>query len=144
MNGKEIDGKKLYVSEALKKLQLAKEIFKYKNSKKRCNLFVKGFPDDTTEEDLRNYFNQLCENKDSIESLKLEMDKKDPAKAKFAFVCFKNPEEANNVKIKAANHPDVKGRKIQINNYELKEIRKIQFEEIKDRAEYQNAVKPHM
>jgi polyadenylate-binding protein len=49
MHEKEFDGQKLYVSEALKKQQLAKEIFKFKNAKKRCNLFVKGFPADTDE-----------------------------------------------------------------------------------------------
>lgn len=44
---------KLYVRPALKKgereRELLQETFKYKNSKKRCNLYVKGFPSSTTE-----------------------------------------------------------------------------------------------
>ena len=49
--------KKLYVKEALKKSDRAaeriRETIKYKNSKKRCNLYVKGFAEDITEEMLR-------------------------------------------------------------------------------------------
>jgi len=47
MNNKEINGVTIYCNEALKKEDRIKEIeqesFKYKNSKKRLNLFVKGF-----------------------------------------------------------------------------------------------------
>lgn len=145
MNTKEIeDGKKLYVSEALKKNQLAKEIFKFKNSKKRCNLFVKGFAPDTSKEDLMQYFVQLSEKgEDSIESLKLEMEKNDPTKAKYAFICFKTPDEANSVKMKAGTTP-LKGQKLYITNYELKEVRDIQIAEIRDKADYQNHLKPTM
>jgi len=60
MNEKEFGGKKLYVKPALKKSEREKELqhetLKYKNSKKRCNLYVKNFHPDTTEEDLRNLF----------------------------------------------------------------------------------------
>ena len=49
--------KKLYVKEALKKSDRAaeriRETIKYKNSKKRCNLYVKGFADNITEEELK-------------------------------------------------------------------------------------------
>jgi RNA recognition motif-containing protein len=71
MNNKVISGKILYVNEALKKSdrekELAHETLKYKNSKKRCNLFVKNFLTETTEEDLTNLFSGYGE----IESLKL-------------------------------------------------------------------------
>ena len=87
MDGREFDGHKLYVKAALnkeeRKTELMHETFKYKNSKKRCNLYVKGFPASTTEEDLRALFAKYGE----IESLKLFpiKDQKNP----FAFVCYK-------------------------------------------------------
>lgn len=63
--------KPLYCQEALKKdqrkAQLAREQQKFKNSKKRCNLYVKNFPADTTEERLRQVFGEFGD----IESLKL-------------------------------------------------------------------------
>lgn len=46
------DGMKIYVKDALKKTERQqeklKEMLRYKNSKKRCNLFVKNFPPTTT------------------------------------------------------------------------------------------------
>lgn len=60
MHDKEIDGVKLYVKEALKsqdrEFEKKKEMLRYKNSKKRCNLYVKNFPFDTTEENLMELF----------------------------------------------------------------------------------------
>jgi len=54
LNGKQIDGQELYVKEALKKeerqIEKTKEMLRYKNSKKRCNLYVKNFPANTTKE----------------------------------------------------------------------------------------------
>lgn len=51
MNNKEINGKQIYCSAALKKEDRIKEIeqesYKYKNSKRRLNLFVKGFSPQT-------------------------------------------------------------------------------------------------
>jgi hypothetical protein len=130
---------KLYVAEALKKSQLAKEIFKFKNSKKRCNLFVKGFAPDTTEEQLKAYFDNLTGG-DQIESLKIEHDKQEPTKAKLAIVCFKSPDQANNVKqlVSSGQHP-LGNNKLFINNYELKEVRDIQLQDVRDKANYQNA-----
>lgn len=70
MNNKEFDGKILYVSAADKKSdrekQIALETLKFKNSKKRCNLYVKNISPETTEDDLRNLFSVFGE----IESLK--------------------------------------------------------------------------
>jgi len=96
MDGREIDGHKLYVKPALRKeerkTELMHETFKYKNSKKRCNLYVKGFSANTTEEDLRALFAKYGE----IESLKLFpiKDQKSP----FAFVCYKTPDQASTAK----------------------------------------------
>jgi len=141
MNEKEIDDNKLYVSEALKKSQLAKEIFKFKNSKKRCNLFVKGFPQNVTEDQLKNFFEGIA-GVDSIEKIKLEKDKNDETKAKYAFVCFKSPDLANTVKQQISQNPNLNigGQRIFINNYEPKEIRMLQQMEARDRADYANAI----
>ena len=53
VNGIKLVDKKLYVKEALKKrdreAERLRETIKYKSSKKRCNLYVKGFPETTTE-----------------------------------------------------------------------------------------------
>jgi RNA recognition motif-containing protein len=65
MNDKEIDGVKLYVKEALKKQQREqekkKEQQRFKNSKRRCNLYVKNIPAETTEDTLRNLFARFGE-----------------------------------------------------------------------------------
>ena len=54
LNGKILDGQELYVKEALKKeeraMEKTKEMLRYKNSKKRCNLYVKNFPPNTTKQ----------------------------------------------------------------------------------------------
>jgi polyadenylate-binding protein len=50
----EYKDKEIYVKEALKKedreMEKTKEMLRYKNSKKRCNLYVKNFPPNTTRE----------------------------------------------------------------------------------------------
>jgi RNA recognition motif-containing protein len=140
MHLKEIDGHRIYVAEALKKQQLAKEIFKFKNAKKRCNLFVKGFPSDTDEDKLTEFFEGLTHS-GAIENIKLEMDKNDPTKARYAFVCFKSPDLANQVKQHIANNPQqmLGGSRLFVNNYEPKETRMIQQAEARDRADYANA-----
>lgn len=62
MTFKEDDGTevKLYVKEYVNKEKREQEKFqdmiRYKNSKKRCNLYVKNFPAEWKEEDIRNTF----------------------------------------------------------------------------------------
>lgn len=94
LNGKDMgekDGKqiKLYVREFLAKDQRAQEKFqemiRYKNSKKRCNLYVKNFPAQWEEKDILNMFSKYGE----IERVKLE---KGAGKNTYAFVCFKKPD----------------------------------------------------
>lgn len=93
LNGKDMEeGKKLYVQPALsqskRQEQKLRDTIKYKNSKKRCNLYVKNFDPQTTEEGLTEIFKEFGE----IESVKLfPVDK--PEKA-YAFVCFKTPDQA--------------------------------------------------
>lgn len=101
VNGVKLVDKKLYVKEALKKrdreAERLRETIKYKSSKKRCNLYVKGFPEDMNEQGLRDLFAAFGE----IESLKLH-----PAgegKKLYAFVCFKKPDEASTAKEKLHN-----------------------------------------
>ena len=120
IHDREVDGHKLYVKPALRKEERKNELmhdtFKFKNSKKRCNLYVKGFPSSTTEEDLRELFTKYGE----IESLKLF-----PAKdqhSPFAFVCYKTPDQASTAKNQLTqqqldNHP------LYVNHYEIKQYR---------------------
>ena len=60
LNGTEIEGKTIYVREALKKTEREqekkKELYKFKNSKRRCNLFVRNLPNETTKEELETIF----------------------------------------------------------------------------------------
>jgi polyadenylate-binding protein len=53
LHEKDIDGHVLYVRDALKKqdrdMEKKKEQLRFKNSKKRCNLYVKNFPPNTTD-----------------------------------------------------------------------------------------------
>lgn len=134
LHNKEMDGNKLYVKEALKKsdraIERTREMLKYKNSKKRCNLYVKNFPPNTTEEDLRKRFAEYGE----IESLKMfQNDKKDNV---YAFVCYKTPDQASLAK-NQLNKETLGERPLYINHYEIKEYRDIALEEMKDKANFQ-------
>jgi len=134
LNNREIDGQKLYVKEALKKesraIERTREMLKYKNSKKRCNLYVKNFPPKTTEDELRKRFEEFGE----VESLK--MFGNDKGENIYAFVCFKTPDQASVAK--AGLHNQTLGDKpLYINHYEIKEFREISLEEAKDKANFQ-------
>jgi RNA recognition motif-containing protein len=122
----------LYVKPALKKQErekeLAHETLKYKNSKKRCNLYVKNFEPATTEEDLKQLFAPFGE----IESLKLFSQKDN--KMPFAFVCFKTPDTASQVKNAQLQ---LNGRPLYINHYEMKQQRDLQNESNKDKQDFQ-------
>ncbi len=135
MNSKVIDEEHiLYVREALKKsdreIEKRKDQMRFKQSKKRCNLYVKNFPANTTEEQLKEFFQQIGE----IESVKIFS--KD-GEALYAFVCYKNPEHAAQAKSRL-NQQTFNGKMLYINHYEIKELRKIQQEEIKDKADFNN------
>jgi polyadenylate-binding protein len=134
MNEKEVDGHKLYVKEALKKAdresEKKKEQLRFKNSKKRCNLYVKNFPPTTTEEELRELFGKYGE----IESIKM-LPKE--GEALYAFVCFKQPDAAALAK-QQLNLQTFNNKLLYINNYELKEVRRIQQEDARDKADFQS------
>lgn len=135
VNGIPLVDKKLYVKEALKKrdreAERKRETIKYKSSKKRCNLYVKGFPENITEQALKDLFSAFGE----IESLKL-IPPETGVKKLYAFVCFKKPDEASTAKEKL-NGSAFEGRTLTINHYEIKEIREINNEAVKDRNDFQ-------
>lgn len=92
LNDKEIDGKKIYVkpflSGALRKQEILREAMRYKNSKKKCNLFVKNIPDTCSEKDIKDLFGKFGD----IESVKVFP--KEKGKNPYCFVCFQKPDNA--------------------------------------------------
>ena len=140
INGIQLGEKKLYVKEALKKgdreAERIRETIKYKNSKKRCNLYVKGFSENTTEEDLRALFLEYGD----IESLRLHPA--DKQKKLYAFGCFKKPDEASTAKEKLHN-TQLGGRTLTINHYEIKEYRQLQNEATEDKRGFQQFRQAH-
>lgn len=137
-NAEEVNGikleKRLYVKEALpaaeREAERKRDTIKYKNSKKRCNLYVKGFPEEITEEQLKQVFEAHGE----VESVRLHPV--DKARKHSAFVCFKKPDEASSAKEKLHGSA-MGGRTLIINHYEIKEIRQLQNEAIKDKHDFQ-------
>lgn len=126
------DNKKLYVKEALKRTdreaERLRETIKYKSSKKRCNLYVKGFPDTMPEEELRQLFQAYGE----IESLKMHPPG-EGVKKLYAFVCFKKPDEASSAKESIT----LNDKRLTINHYEIKEVRELQNEAARDKHDFQ-------
>lgn len=80
-------------------------------------MFIKGFPPNTTEELIRDYFGKFG----NIESVRA-MSKEGELIA--AMVCFSSPEQALNAKTQASTLA-FNGKQLSINFYEIKEIRKI-------------------
>jgi polyadenylate-binding protein len=121
LHGKQIDPTHTwYVKPALNKqdreIEKKKEMIRYKNSKKRCNLYVKNFPPTTTSDQLKELFGKFGD----IESIKIFPKE---GEAVYAFVCFKNPEAASTAKAGLHQQP-FNGKQLYINHYEIKEIRK--------------------
>lgn len=134
LSGKEMgDDLKLYVRHAMKKsdreIEKKRDTLRYKTSKKRCNLYVKNFPANWTQENLADLFKQCGE----IENIRLDKGKTGNA---YAFICYKQPDAAATAKQTLSNQ--TYGDKVLIiNHYEIKELRKIQLEEAKDKADFQ-------
>ncbi|CDW85840.1 polyadenylate-binding protein [Stylonychia lemnae] len=128
------DGQKLYVQRAMGKeereQEKKREQLRFKKSKQRCNLYVKNFPPNTTEQQLRDLFGSYGE----IESLKL-LPKE--GEALYAFICFVSPDSAALAKQQLHLH-SLNGKQLYINNYELKEVRQVQQEAAQDQAGFQN------
>lgn len=133
LNGQDMGNElKLYVRHAMKKsdreLEKQRDTLRYKTSKKRCNLYVKNFPNNWTSDDLQNLFKQFG----AIENIKLEKGKN----GSFAFVCFKQPDSAAVAK-QTLNNSTYDGKTLMINHYEIKEQRKIQIEDAIDKADFE-------
>jgi polyadenylate-binding protein len=135
LNNKELPGSKgpLHVCKFLKKTERIEEIkrdaMKYKNSKKRCNLFVKNIPDKCTDKDIKDLFGRFGE----IESVRLFP--KSEGKNPYCFVCFQRPDHASKAKDELNNY-EFMGRTLTINYYEIKEQRRLNNEEALDRADF--------
>lgn len=89
-----------------------------KNAKKRCNLYVKNFSEGTSKEDLEKLFGQYG----TIENIKVA--KNENNQSLYAFVCFTTPDQAASAK-QALNGRPFEGKQLYVNNYELKEYRKV-------------------
>ena len=140
LHDKEFDGAKIYVQPAIpseeRHAQVLREQQRFKNSKKKCNLFVKNFPNEFTEDNLKEIFNVYGE----IESIKIINPKvEDGSQPKAfgarAFVCFKQPDAAASARANLHQRV-VEGRQLYVTNYELPEIRKKQQTEARDRADF--------
>lgn len=128
----------LYVRHALtssqRLVEKTRSAMSYKASKKRCNLYVKGFPKDWSKDQIVNLFNQYG----VIENIRLENNVQGKDAQPFAFVCFNDPQEAANAKQALAGQM-LQGctKPLTINFYEIKEERIIQNEEARDKADWE-------
>lgn len=140
LNGKEIGGKKIYVKPFLsteaRKQEILRDAIKYKNSKKKCNLFVKNIPETCSEKDIRDLFGKYGD----IESVRLFS--KEKGKNPYCFVCFQRPDAASKA-MSELQGIEFQGRALQINHYEIKEIRKIQNEENQDKLDFMRFRQKH-
>ena len=120
LNGRELgENFKLYIREALKKsereAQIMRDSRKFKNSKKRCNLYVKGFDETVTEEDLKTLFSNYGE----IESMRFFPG--EDTRKPYAFICYKAPDQATQAKNDLTQQTEQTAKPLIINHYEIKE-----------------------
>lgn len=130
---------KMYVRAALPKpkreAEKKKEFLKFKASKKRCNLYVRNFPDNWTEENLVEVFSKYGD----IESKKLITRENG---GNYAFVCFKQPDHAIEAKNALTKQP-FDGKSLQITNYEIREFRELQIMSAKEKTDFDRFVNEH-
>ena len=116
---------------------IKREQQRFKNSKKKCNLFVKNFPPEYKEEDIRQHFVEFGE----IENVKI-LPTHDGQPSGRAFVCFKQPDSAAFAR-QQLHGKHINGKPLYVTNYELPEIRKKQQAEAKDKADFYNQRKQY-
>jgi len=134
MNGKDIEGKQLYVGRAQKKSEREKELKELfskiqqerMNKYQGVNLYVKNLDDTVDDEKLRQEFSQFG----TITSAKIMSDEKKNSKG-FGFVCFSTPEEATKA-VTEMNGKLISGKPIYVALAQRKEQRRQQLE-----AQYQ-------
>eukprot|EP00347_Sterkiella_histriomuscorum_P008945 403343134 len=119
-NDKEYDGIKLIVKQDLSNSLI----------EQRCYIYVKNFPENTTEEQLKAYFEKYGD----IESIKLN-HKEDSTI--YAIVCFKSPYSAGHAKNESQTET-FNGKQLFINSYKQKDVRKKQQEDVRDRTDFAN------
>lgn len=98
MHGKMLSDKPLYVQYALssiqRKIEVMKKIINLKQSKKRCNLLVRSFPETWLEEEIKKVFEPFGK----IENVRLLYTKTTNV-PHTAFVCYEHPSEASEAKL---------------------------------------------
>eukprot|EP01114_Cavostelium_apophysatum_P004040 TRINITY_DN1417_c0_g1_i1.p1 TRINITY_DN1417_c0_g1~~TRINITY_DN1417_c0_g1_i1.p1 ORF type:complete len:601 (-),score=181.12 TRINITY_DN1417_c0_g1_i1:78-1880(-) len=130
LNGKELDGKTLFVGRAQKKSEREKElkdmflkIQQERMSKYQgVNLYVKNLDDTIDDEKLRNEFSTIG----TITSAKVMTDDKKASKG-FGFVCFSTPEEATKA-VTELNGKLINGKPIYVALAQRKDQRRAQLE----------------
>lgn len=130
LNGKEMDGKQLYVGRAQKKSEREKELKEMflKIQRERMskyqgvNLYVKNLDDSIDDEKLRQEFSTAG----TITSAKIMSDDKKSSKG-FGFVCFSTPEEATKA-VTELNGKIINGKPIYVALAQRKDQRRAQLE----------------
>lgn len=131
MNNKEVEGKKLYVGRAQKKaerLVTLKDKFEKMKVERASkyqgvNVYVKNLDEAIDDETLKKEFSRFGE----ITSCVIMKDEKDGSKG-FGFVCFSQPEEADNA-IKEMNTRMLGTKPLYVALAQRKEERKMQLEQ---------------
>jgi len=132
LKGFKLDGQPLYVCKALridehKKKMREERYLRFKD----CNLYVRDFPDETKDEDLKKAFEQFG----TVISARVMMERyDDPTTGKtefrskhFGFVCMSTKEEAKKVLDTVASGKEILGRKLYVAICEKKEDRANKF-----------------
>ncbi|PRW61133.1 polyadenylate-binding 4 [Chlorella sorokiniana] len=131
LNGKDINGKDLYVGRAQKKAEReamlrakfeelrAERIAKYQG----MNLYVKNLHDDIDDESLRAEFSQFG----TITSAKVMVDSAGKGRG-FGFVCYASPEEATRA-VTEMNGRMIKGKPIYVALAQRRDVRRAQLEQ---------------
>ena len=140
LHGQTFEGQVIYVQHAIplteRQAAVNREQQRFKNSKKKCNLFVKNFPSTYNKEKLFELFAECGE----IESIKIiEAQNEDGQNGRpqgvRAFICYKQPDSAAQARVRFHNQ-NLDGKSLYVTNYELPEIRRKQQIENKDKADF--------
>mmetsp|Transcript_5466 Transcript_5466/g.9249 ORF Transcript_5466/g.9249 Transcript_5466/m.9249 type:complete len:501 (-) Transcript_5466:381-1883(-) len=137
MNGTKVEEKELYVTFAEGKfertIEKQKNVINLKQSKRRCNLLVKGFPQEYTEDEIRKIFGAHG----TIENVKMISTRQSPEVCHSAFVCFQQPSEASEATL-SLNGKSFGGKTLEVKPYEIKELKQNQILQAKDRSNFED------